>query len=332
MDAGETISSLGPLFCAGFLWCFKCATIAILATLLIVKAYCVLTVGKCKSPRKMDGKTIIITGANSGVGLETAKELCRRNARVIMACRDLDKARFAAAEIAESTGVRPVCMQLDLCSFKSIRRFAKQVMEQESRLDVLINNAGKMAAGRKTGTEDGFESTLQTNHLGHFLLTNLLLDMLKKSAPSRIIVVGSNMIWLTKMDRSNIDFAQTYKPSDVYNASKLYNMLFVVELSRKLVGTGVTINCGHPGVVKTSIASRSNDFNSWMAYLILKFFGKTAEDGSQTIIHLAVAEELEAVSGRYFADCQQARAPPWATDPGDAQFLWKASEDMTGLC
>lgn len=332
MDAGETLRSICLLFRACFVWCLQCAAIAILATLLIVKAYCVFTVGKCKSTRKMDGKTIIITGANSGVGLETAKELCRRNARVILACRDLDKARHAAAEIAESTGVRPVCMQLDLCSFKSIRHFAKQVMEREERLDVLINNAGKMATVVKTGTEDGFESTLQTNHLGHFLLTNLLLDMLKKSAPSRIIVVGSNMIWLTKMDRNNIDFTQTYKPSGVYNTSKLYNMLFVVELSKKLVGTGVTINCCHPGVVMTSIASRSSDFNSWMAYLILKLFGKTTKDGSQTSVHLAVSEELEAVSGRYFADCQPARAPPWAVDPDDAQFLWKASEAMTGLC
>lgn len=175
MDAGETISSFGPLFRACVQWCFQCASIAILATLVIVKAYCVLTVGKCKSARKMDGKTIIITGANSGIGLETAKELCRRNARVILACRDLDKARLTAAEIAECTGVHPVCMQLDLCSFKSVRQFAKQFTEREERLDVLINNAGKMAAFQKTCTEDGFESTLQTNHLGHFLLTNLLL-------------------------------------------------------------------------------------------------------------------------------------------------------------
>ncbi|KAK8783068.1 hypothetical protein V5799_015590 [Amblyomma americanum] len=229
-DAGGGLASAVPVL-------FPLAPAAVVSACAALKAYCLLTAGRCRCTRRMDGKTVIITGANSGVGKETARELCKRGARVILACRDVDKARLAASDIARNTGVQPVCMQLDLCSFESVRQFAQQVLEREERLDVLINNAGKIATAKKTETEDGFESTLQTNHLGHFLLSNLLLDLLKKSAPSRVIVVGSSMIWWARMDRNNIDFSRYYDRVGVYNTTKLYNMLFVVALSRRLNGT-----------------------------------------------------------------------------------------------
>lgn len=326
-SAAETFSSV---FSVRHL---QCAGIGVLAVLVFSKIYCLLTVGRCKSARSMEGKTAIVTGANTGVGLETAKELCRRKARVILACRDLDKARLVAAEIGGETGVMPVCMQLDLCSFKSIRRFAEQITEREKRLDVLINNAGKIAPPKKTETDDGFESTFQTNHLGPFLLTNLLLDLLKKSAPSRVVVVGSNvMFYVGKMDRSNFDFQRSYRQSKVYSTTKLYNMLFTVELSRRLIGTGVTVNCGHPGVVKTDLGTRGTDAHARATYWITSFLGKTPEEGAQTSIHLAVSEEVEGVSGKFFSDCRQKWMPPWGTNSANAQFLWKASETMTGLC
>ncbi|KAK8786950.1 hypothetical protein V5799_023283, partial [Amblyomma americanum] len=183
----------------------------------------------------MSGKTVVITGANSGIGKETAKALCRRNARVILACRNLDKARVAAEEIAQQTGVRPVFMQLDLCSLKSVREFAQEVLEREERLDVLINNAGCLAPPKRTETEDGFEVTFQSNHLGHFLLTNLLLGLLKRSAPSRIVNVGSDAHRFGAFD-GDISFNR-YNRNRIYATTKLFNMLFTMELAERLAGS-----------------------------------------------------------------------------------------------
>ncbi|KAH7971355.1 hypothetical protein HPB49_022364 [Dermacentor silvarum] len=173
------------------LWISLCLALLAVLLLTLVRILNSRTVGQCTSTRDMSGKTVIITGASSGIGKATARELCRRNARVILACRDEAKARATADEIEDDTGVRPACMQLDLCSLASVRQFAHQVLAQEERLDVLINNAGTLPPPERTETEDGFEMTFQANHLGHFLLTNLLIDLLKKSAPSRIINVGS---------------------------------------------------------------------------------------------------------------------------------------------
>ncbi|KAH9369562.1 hypothetical protein HPB48_019650 [Haemaphysalis longicornis] len=264
------------------------------------------------------------------IGKETAKELCRRNARVILACRNVDKARLAAAEIAEATGVHPVVMQLDLCSLKSVRHFAQQINEREQRLDVLINNAGLLPPPERTQTEDGFEMTFQANHLGHFLLTSLLLDILKKSAPSRIINVGSVAHWFGIFEEDNIGFKR-YKQNHIYSNTKMYNMLFTVELARRLVGTGVTANCCHPGFVRSHLADRTGDFHARLVDFLVQNFGKSVEDGAQTSVHLAVAEEVEGISGKLFADCKPSSPPSWASNPKRADILWKASENMIGL-
>ncbi|XP_065311202.1 retinol dehydrogenase 11-like isoform X5 [Dermacentor albipictus] len=205
---------------------------------LLVKLYTVLTIGKCSSDVDMAGKTIIITGANTGIGKETARELARRNARVILACRNPVKAKEAADDIHASTGRSVVLMQLDLCSLNSVRQFARHVLATEPRLDVLILNAGMMSPPNREETEDGFEATFQANHLGHFLLTHLLLDLLRKSKPSRVVVVGSCGQVAGRLNTEDLSFGRYWFPLLNYCTTKQCNMLFTVELSRKLTGSG----------------------------------------------------------------------------------------------
>ncbi|KAM7300810.1 retinol dehydrogenase 11 [Ixodes scapularis] len=298
--------------------------------LFLLKVYVLATVGRCTSTRDMSGKTVVVTGANSGIGKETAKELARRNARVILACRNQDKARLAARDILSDTGKQVVCMQLDLCSLKSVRRFAKDILEREDRLDVLINNAGIMPPVQRVETEDGFESTFQANHLGPFLLTHLLLDLLKRSAPSRVVMLTSVGQWFGSVDWDNLDFRH-YKQERIYCNTKLYNTLYTVELARRLANTGVTANCCHPGFVKTELASHSSDLHTKFTDILIQNFGKSPEEGAQTTVHLAVSEVVEHVTGRYFADCRPSVAPRWALDPLSAKRFWDASEEMLGL-
>ena len=288
--------------------------------------------GVCTSKAKMDGKTVIVTGANSGLGKETALDLAKRGARVIMACRDLKKGETALSDIVEKSGsTKVVLKQLDLASMKSIRQFAEDINTNEHHLHVLINNAGLGHLPHLTKTEDGFEMTMGVNHLGHFLLTNLLLDLLKKSAPSRIVVVASSVHKdLTKKMRfDNINSETFYKRWDAYGQSKLANILFTRELAKRLEGTGVTVNCLHPGVIL-------GDFlrHIWFSYLIVFFIGlicKTEEQGAQTTIHLAVSQEVEGVSGLYFADCKPKEPSKEAQDDGAAKKLWEVSADLVEL-
>ncbi|XP_077491850.1 retinol dehydrogenase 13-like [Amblyomma americanum] len=304
----------------------ECLVLTLVVLVVLVKLFSVLTVGRCKSTPDMSGKTVVITGANTGIGKETAKELCRRNARVIMACRDLDNAHLAADEIAWETGLRPGCMPLDLCSFKSIKQFAQKIVDREQRLDVLINNAGGMAPPQITETEDGFEETFQSNYLGHFLLTNLLLGLLKKSAPSRVINVGSLAHWIRALD-DDISFKR-YSRNQVYASAKLFCMLFTMELARRIAGSGVTVNCCHPGIVKSRFADRYDDLYTRLINFIIHIFEKSVEDEAQTSVHLSVSEGVEGVSGQMFVDCKPVKAPG---KPEDARALWEISQRMTGF-
>ncbi|XP_065311205.1 retinol dehydrogenase 12-like isoform X7 [Dermacentor albipictus] len=298
---------------------------------LLVKLYTVLTIGKCSSDVDMAGKTIIITGANTGIGKETARELARRNARVILACRNPVKAKEAADDIHASTGRSVVLMQLDLCSLNSVRQFARHVLATEPRLDVLILNAGMMSPPNREETEDGFEATFQANHLGHFLLTHLLLDLLRKSKPSRVVVVGSCGQVAGRLNTEDLSFGRYWFPLLNYCTTKQCNMLFTVELSRKLTGSGVTVNCCHPGFVRSEIAVRSSDIQTWLFNLLLNFYGKSVKEGAETTVYLAVSEEVENVSGKYFKDCAPTFAVPWATNAAAAKKLYEESIRMTQI-
>ena len=210
--------------------------------------------GVCRSKAMLDGKTAIITGANSGIGKETAIDLAKRNARVILACRSQEKGKKAEVDVRRESGNSKVHFRkLDLASFKSIRQFAKEVLSEESRIDILINNAGIMYCSFEK-TKDGFESQFGVNHLGHFLLTNLLLDKIKQAPEGRIVVVSSlSHRFATKMDLGTINSEAHYSSFDAYHKSKAANILFTKALAKRLAGTNVIVNSLNPGAVKTDL-------------------------------------------------------------------------------
>ncbi|XP_067840468.1 retinol dehydrogenase 14a [Heptranchias perlo] len=286
------------------------------------------------SSSSMRGKTVIVTGANSGIGKATAAELARLRARVILACRDEKAAEEAAREIreqAEGAGELLV-RRLDLASLGSVRSFCQRIIEEEPRLDVLINNAGIFQCPYMK-TEDGFEMQFGVNHLGHFLLTNLLLDLLKRSAPSRIVVVSSKLYKYGEINFDDLNSEKSYNKSFGYSRSKLANILFTRELAKHLEDTGVTANVLHPGIVRTNLGRHINipligqpifKMVSWALF-------KTPEQGAQTSLYLATSPEVEGVSGEYFGDCKQEELLPKAVDDAVAKKLWDVSERMVGL-
>ncbi|CAK1540947.1 unnamed protein product [Leptosia nina] len=279
----------------------------------------------------MDGKTVIVTGCTSGIGKETARDLAKRGARVIMACRNMELAEKVKDEIVKETdNTKVIVKKLDLSSFASIRAFAEDVNKSETKLDVLIHNAGYAQSFRKVKTEDGLEMTMATNHYGPFLLTHLLINLLKKSSPSRVVVVSSSLYRLARVNLENPNPLDTM-PGYLYYASKEANILFTKELARRLEGTGVTANCLHPGLIDTGIWNSVPAPLSWGLALIIKGFFKTPEQGCQTTIKLAVDEKLLKVSGKYFSDCQESYVSDSASDMGKARKFWEISEKLVQL-
>ncbi|KAM9563641.1 retinol dehydrogenase 14-like [Guaruba guarouba] len=286
----------------------------------------------------MRGKTVIITGANSGLGRAAAAELLRMRARVIMGCRDRARAERAAREIRaevvedEGGGGELVVRELDLASLRSVRAFCHRVLQEEPRLDVLINNAGIFQCPYMK-TEDGFEMQFGVNHLGHFLLTNLLLGLLKNSAPSRVVVVSSKLYKYGEINFEDLNSEISYNKSFCYSRSKLANILFARELARRLEGTGVTVNSLHPGIVRTNLGRYVNIplLAKPLFNLVSWAFFKTPLEGAQTTIYLASSPDVEGVSGKYFGDCKEEELLPKAMDDLVARKLWDISEVMVGL-
>ncbi|GFG37272.1 hypothetical protein Cfor_10964 [Coptotermes formosanus] len=296
-----------------------------------LKIYTKLTTGICRSKKRMDGKTVIVTGANTGIGKETARDLARRGAKVILACRNLEEGNKARVDIVQSTGNTLVEVQhLDLSSLDSVRKFASNIINTEPRLDVLVNNAGAGGIGNKV-TADNLQLGMQVNHFGPFLLTCLLVELLKKSAPSRIVMVSSGLHMSARFDIDNLNFEKWFGSHQVYCCSKLANILTANVLARKLKGTGVTVNSLHPGVVLTDIWRRLPGIQKALITFLLKLLFKDSVEGAQTAIYLAVSEEVEGVSGRYFVDCKVACMSKAAMDDDLAKKLWEKSEVMVGL-
>lgn len=278
----------------------------------------------------MDGKVVIITGANAGIGKETALDLAKRGAKVYMACRDYKRCEAARLEIVNQSGNQNVFNRtLDLGSLTSIRNFARRFLAEESRLDVLVNNAGLM--GPRRVTEDGFEMLMGVNHMGHFLLTNLLLYLLKQSSPSRIVVVSSVAHRIGKLKKDDLNSEQSYKEFSAYAQSKLANLLFVRALAKRLQGTGVTVNAVHPGAVKTEISKDSSKFLAILLAPLFLLFIKNAKLGAQTQIKLAVDPDLERTTGQYFSNCRLDKASKNAQSDEDAEWLWHESCRWTQL-
>lgn len=300
--------------------------------LVSIRLYAVLTLGMCTSKASMRGKTVLITGANSGIGKETAKEMARRGARVIMACRNMETAEQAKAEVAAvaGEGASVVLVQCDLSSQASVRACAERVLADERRLDVLIHNAGYANTFSRKTSADGLELTMATNHLGPFLLTHLLIDLLKRSSPARVVVVASSLYRLASLDPAQ-PLRPSALPAYLYYVSKLANIHFTMELARRLEGTGVTANCLHPGMIDSGIWRNVPFPLSLPMKLITKGFFKTPEQGAQTSIYCAVAEELEGVSGKYFSDCKESSLSAAAMDAAAAKKLWEKSAELVGL-
>ncbi|CAH0550128.1 unnamed protein product [Brassicogethes aeneus] len=284
-----------------------------------------------------ENKVVIITGANTGIGKETARELAKRKAKVYMACRDLKRCEAAREDIVLDTKNKYVyCRKCDLASLDSIREFVDVFKKEQDRLDVLINNAGVMRTPKDSKTKEGFEMQLGVNHMGHFLLTNLLLDTLKKSTPSRIVNVSSVAHKRGKINKEDLNSEKNYDPAVAYSQSKLANVLFTRELAKRLEGTGVTVNSVHPGIVDTKIIRHMGFFNSWTATIFLKPFVwpfiKGPTQACQTPVYLAISPEVEKVTGKYFCNYEQEQVSEAGQDDKTAKWLWLVSEKWTRLC
>ena len=281
----------------------------------------------------MSGKISLVTGANSGIGLQTALGLARRGDTVYMGARSPEKGEAAAADVREQSGNEQVhVLILDLASLASVRAAAATFLAQHDRLDVLVNNAGLILTERQS-TEDGFEATFGINHLGHFLLTDLLLDALKAAAPSRIVHLSSAGHAMSR----GLDFddlmveRRSYSGMNVYCDSKLANLLFSSELARRLDGTGVISHAVHPGVVRSGFAmdGDAKGWFHWGAKLISPFM-LTPSGGAKTSLHVATSEDAAGSTGEYWAKSRRKKPSKYGLDEDAAARLWQVSAELLG--
>ncbi|KAJ2942760.1 hypothetical protein O0L34_g14948 [Tuta absoluta] len=298
-----------------------------LVTLILIKIFNRLSTGKCYSHAFMSGKVVIVTGANSGIGFATSMDLARRGAKVILACRDHEKGLAAEKSIRKVTKNNSVRYEyLDLSSLKSIRNFVEDFKKKEAKLDVLINNAGASGMGNKK-TEDGIIRDMQVNHFGPFLLTLLLVPILKKSAPSRVVIVSSFLHRFGTINKINEE--GVYGFFRTFCNSKLCNVMFSNELARRLEGTDVVVNSLNPGQVNTSLYKKT--VVEKLRTLFLYTFFKTPVEGAQTSIYLAISDDCDQVTGRYFEDCEESKMH-WRSHNRDlTEKLWDISEELVGL-
>lgn len=278
----------------------------------------------------MKGRICMVTGANAGIGKVTALELARMGATVVMVCRNREKGEAAAAEIMSTTGNRSVHLLVgDLSSQKEVHDLAAQFKESFDSLHVLVNNAGGLVPTRQLSA-DGIEKTFATNHLGYFLLTSLLLDVLVKSAPSRIVNVSSDLHRLARLDFDNLQGERKYAQFQAYALSKLANVLFTYELARRLDRKRVTVNCVHPGGVNSNFYNNSGTGLRFFS----TFFGwtmRSPEKGAETVVYLASSPEVEGVTGKYFKDRKTVSSSKLSMDRENARRLWEVSEEMVKL-
>lgn len=272
----------------------------------------------------MNGEICLVTGANTGIGYATAVGLAERGATVVMLCRDETKGATAVRDVQQSTGNPHVELLLcDLASLTSIRQAIADFQARHGALHVLINNASVIPRQREV-TADGLEMQFAVNHLAYFLLTNLLLDVLKASALARIINVSSQVHSSGVVDFADLQSERSYRPTQVYANTKLMNVLFTFELARRLAGSGVTVNCLHPGVVDTNLG---RDYSGLPRSTPRG--GLSWAEGARTSLYLATAPELEEVTGRYFRDEREARPSTTSQDETLARRLWEVSAEFT---
>ena len=282
----------------------------------------------------MQGKTVLVTGGNSGIGFETAAALAAMGARVLVTARNADKGRAAVAAITlrlPGEG-RVQLVVFDLADLASVRQGAAEILDQAPRVDVLVNNAGLVLTERAE-TVDGYEATFAINHLGPFLLTNVLLERMTASAPSRVVNVASTA---HNTARKGIPFddlqsAKRYRGMRVYGQSKLANILFTLELARRFQGKGVTANSLHPGTVRTGYGG-GGDARGLLGFgiKIASPFFLSAAKGARTSVYLASSPEVEGVTGKYFSKCHPVRSNAVSQDVASQRKLWALSVEMLG--
>ena len=276
----------------------------------------------------MLGKVCMVTGSNAGIGKAIALELARRGATVVMVCRSRERGDAARTEILAQVGdARLDLMVADLSSRQSIRQLVEDFRGRYERLHVLINNAAVMCRERRL-SPDGIEMTFAVNHLAYFLLTNLLLDPLKAGESARIINVSSDAHRMVKLDFDNMQGERRYSAFRAYSLSKLANVYFTYSLARRLDGTGVTANCLHPGVIRTTLNSGMPLLIAWISNT---FFGKGVAKGAETPVYLATSLELEQTTGKYYQQKRELKSSAVSYDRAVGEQLWQLSARITGL-
>ena len=278
----------------------------------------------------MAGRTVLVTGGSGGIGRATALGLAAMGAHLAITGRDRGRTDDAAREIRAAGGGQADVFVADLSSQSQVRRLAGEVLQRLSRIDVLVNNAGGYWNTRHV-TADGLERTFALNHLAPFLLTSLLLDRLKHSAPARVVTVSSNVQATGRIDFDDLQGERSYSGARAYNQSKLANVLFTYELARKLLGTLVTANALHPGVVRTAFGAEDPGSVQRLFTPFMRPFMKAPGRGAATSIYLASAPDLEQVTGRYFARSKPRRSSKRSYDQAAAARLWQVSADLVGL-
>jgi len=275
----------------------------------------------------VSGKTMLVTGATNGIGRVTARELARLGAQVTILSRNAEKCARVAEEIRKDTGNHVEYLAADLSTLAGIMQAAETFKKRQRRLDVLVNNAGGIFI-RRTITSDGLEMTFALNHVAYFLLSGLLLDVLKQSSPARVVNVASGMHMGAHLDFDDLQNEKHYSGFRAYGRSKLANILFTYELARKLEGSGVTVNCVHPGYVNTGLSLNNGLIFGVFAGLSARLFGRKPEEGARTSIYLAASPEVQGVTGKYFADCKPVSSSLESYDTTAATRLWHASLEI----
>ncbi len=275
-------------------------------------------------------RVVVITGANTGIGFATALDLAKQGAQMCLVCRDAERGRAAQNAIGEVAASPPLLFLADLSVQHGVRELAAALHQRLPRIDVLINNAGAAFATREV-TADGIERTFATNHLAPFLLTNLVLDLIRKSpGEARIVNLTAGIPVRRASFLENLQGEKHYSQFSAYRSSKVSNILFTYELARRLHGTNITVNCVHPGPVRTDFTRKAGGTLQRLSK-ILRLIMKSPEAGARTPVYLAVSPEVSGVTGRYFVNRMARRSAGITYDRAIAARLWEISERLTGL-
>jgi NAD(P)-dependent dehydrogenase (short-subunit alcohol dehydrogenase family) len=277
----------------------------------------------------MQGKTVVITGATSGIGAVAAERLAEKGATILFIARDRARAAATLQRLAAKSSAPHRFYEADLSRLAEMKRVGGQIAADSPRVEVLVNNAGAMFSSRRV-TADGLETTFALNHMSYFVLTAALLDKLKASAPARIVSTASAAHQGAKLDFDDLQGEKNYSGFRAYGRSKLCNILFTRELARRLEGTGVTANCLHPGFVATRFGDESGGVIGRL-FPFFKLLGRSAEKGADTIVYLASSPEVASDNGFYFFDRRKTKPTAAARDDAAARQLWAASERLAGL-